>query len=118
MRLRALVIALLPVWAAVAQIPEDELRSKISGVRYEPLAKNARIQGDVRLKLNSGVVTLVSGHPLLVPSAVENAKSFVSIRGEKEIGETYHFVLVDTTISVETSTTVKRGNAFERAILR
>jgi hypothetical protein len=110
-------IGCLLVGAALAQT-EDGLRSRIATVRYFPLAEQARIQGDVCLKVSSGVVTLVSGHPLLAPLAIENAKTFGSIHGQANLDVTYHFVLVDTATSVFTSTTVKRGNALERAVLR
>ena len=40
------------------------------------------------------------------------------IHGQTDVEVTYHFVIVDTAKSVPTSTTVKRGNAFERAVLR
>ena len=65
------------------------------------------------------MVTLVSGHPLLAPVAIDNAKTLGSIQGETKLDITYHFVFVDTNVySVPTLTTVKRGNALERAILR
>jgi hypothetical protein len=113
---RSTVLFLL-VGAALAQT-ENGWRSKVAVVRYAPLAEHARIQGDVHLKVNSGVVTQVFGHPLLAPSAIENARTFGSIQGQANFDVTYHFVLVDTATSVPTLTTVKRGNALERAVLR
>jgi hypothetical protein len=111
-------IECLLVGAALAQT-EDGLRLRIATFHYPVLAEQARIQGDVRLKLSSGVVTLVAGHPLLAPLAIENAKTLGSIQGQANLDVTYHFVFVDTaTTSVPTSTTVKRGNALERAVLR
>jgi hypothetical protein len=112
----ALAVKFLVVGAALAQTPEDVLRSQIATARYAPLAEQARIQGDVHLKLNSGVVTVLSGHPLLAPIAVDSAKTFGPVQGRTELDVMYHFVLVDT--SVPTSTIVKRGNALERAVLR
>jgi protein TonB len=50
---------------------------------YPPLARQARIQGTVRFTAIIGVdgriqnLTLVSGHPLLVPSAQEAVKQWV-----------------------------------------
>jgi protein TonB len=50
---------------------------------YPPLAKQARIQGTVRFNAIIGKdgtiqnLTLVSGHPLLVPSATEAVKQWV-----------------------------------------
>lgn len=111
-------IGCLLVGAALAQT-EDGLRSRIATVHYPKLAEQARIQGDVRVMVSSGVVTLVSGHPLLAPPVIENAKTIGSIQGQANFDVTYHFVIVDTAVtSVPTSTTVKRGNAFERAVLR
>jgi hypothetical protein len=114
---KAGTIGCLLVGAALAQT-EDGLRSRISNVHYPPLAESARVQGDVRLKLNSGVVELVSGHPLLARLAIENAKTFGSIQGQANLDVTYHFVIVDTAISVPTSRTVKRSNALGRVVLR
>jgi len=115
---RPSTVALLLVGSAFAQTPEDGLRSRLATVHYAPLAEQARIQGDVRLHLNSGVATLLFGHPLLAQTAVESAKAIGSIGSEPNLDLTYHFVLADTTVSVPTPTTVKRGNAFERAVLR
>jgi len=112
----ASAIGCLIVGVALAQTPDDGLRSYIATTRYPPLAEQASIQGDVHLKLSSGVVTVLSGHPLLASSAVENAKALCPIPGGTDLDVTYHFVLVDTTVI--TSTTVKRGNALERAVLR
>jgi hypothetical protein len=114
----ASTVAWLLVGSAFAQTPEDGLRSRIATVHYALLAEQARIQGDVRVHLNSGVATLLFGHPLLAQTAVESAKAIGSIGSETNLDLTYHFVLADTTVSVRTPTTVKRGNAFERAVLR
>jgi hypothetical protein len=114
---RTSVVACLLVGAAFAQTAEDVLKSKLTSVNYPPLAEMARIQGDVRLNLSGGVITVVSGHPLLAPIAVANAKAFGSVQSQTDVDVTYHFVFVDTTTSVPIVTTIKRGNAFERAIL-
>jgi hypothetical protein len=97
---------------------EDGWRTKVAAIRYPSLAEHARIQGDVRLKVNSGGVTLVSGHPLLAPLAIETAKTFGSSQGQANFDVTYHFVIANTAASVPTLTTVKRGNRLERAVLR
>jgi hypothetical protein len=112
------VISLALAGAVSAQTSEAGLRSKIKAVRYVPLAEQARIQGDVHLNVKAGVITLLSGHPLLAPMAIESAKGFGSIKGKTDIDMKYHFVLVDTTTSVPMSITIPRGNAFERALLR
>ena len=114
-----LAAGFLVVSTAIAQSPEDDgLKSKIATVHYAALAEYARLQGDVHLRLNSGMVTVLSGHPLLAQTAVESVKAFGPIQGRTELELTYHFVLVDTSSSVLTSTTVKRGNALERVVLR
>jgi hypothetical protein len=106
------------VGATSAQTTEDVLKSRLTSVHYPPIAELARVQGDVRLNLNGDVVTVVTGHPLLAPIAVASAKGLGSVQTSVNLVLTYHFILVETTKSVPTATTVKRGNAFERAILR
>ena len=115
---RPSVVALVLAGAASAQTPDNGLRSEIKAVHYAPLAEQARIQGDVHLNVTAGVVTLLSGHPILAPIAVQSAKAFGSTQDKADLDMTYHFVLVDTTTSAPTSITVPRGNAFERAVLR
>lgn len=115
---RSFTVVCLLVGAAFAQSMEDALRSKIASVRYPLLCEQARIYGDVRLNLADGVVTVISGHPLLAEIAVRSAKSLGSIQEQTDIALTYHFVIADTATSVPTWVTVKRGNALERSILR
>lgn len=115
---RTFIVVLVLVGAVSGQTPEDGLRSKIRAIHYAPLAEAARIQGDVHLNVNSGVVTLLSGNLLLAQIGVESAKAFGSIQGETNLDVTYHFVLVDIAAGVPTSMTVPRGNVFERAVLR
>lgn len=114
---KTFTIGCLLVCPAVGQT-EGGLTAGVATVRYPPLAEQARIQGDVRLEASSGVVSLVSGHPLLAPQAINNAKTLASLQGKTKVEITYHFVIVDTAYSVPGSSTVKRGNAFERALLR
>lgn len=55
--------------------------SKLSPPKYPPLARTARISGDVKLELQlrqDGTVSsvrVISGHPLLAPAAIESAKA-------------------------------------------
>ena len=109
---------LLLVTVASAESLQDELGPKITATHYPPLAEMARIQGDVRLKFNSGAVTVLSGHPLLATTATESAGEFSSILGPSDFEVTYHFVFADTAARVRTLRTIKRGNVFERAVLR
>ncbi len=113
---RALVAGLLIASIAVAQSPTDDLRSKVTSVRYPPLAQAALIEGDVHMILKSGEVTLISGPPLLVRTAPESAKSFGPVRGGVEVDVIYHFVFAKPTTPMPVM--VKRGNALERGILR
>src|SRR5580704_3683050 len=109
---RTFALTVLFAVVAFAQTPTDELRSRIGSVLYPPLAKAARVQGDVRLRLNSGVVTVLSGPPLLVRTAVQSAQAFGSIPGEGDVDVTYHFVFAGGgTTSVLAPMTVNRGNA-------
>ena len=115
---RILIVPLVLLGMASAQIPQDESRSRIPGARYSPLAEAAGIQGNVHVAINAGVVTVLSGHPLLAQTALENAKAIGSTQSVTNLDLTYHFLLVNTATSVPTLMTVKRGNAFERTILR
>jgi hypothetical protein len=117
---RTSIVVCTLVGAAFAQTTEAVLKSKLTSVHYARLAEMARIQGDVRLSLSGDVITVVSGHPLLAPIAVAGAKELGSVQSSTSLVVTYHFVLVDTTRNVATVTTrtVKKGNAFKRAIFR
>jgi hypothetical protein len=115
---RIFLVAAVLLGTASAQISEDALKSRITNVRYPPLAEAARVQGDVHLARNAGMLTVLSGHLVLVQTALESAKAFASIQSETNLDLTYHFVLVDTVTSVPTSMKVPRGNVFERAVLR
>jgi hypothetical protein len=114
----ASIVACLFFGTALAQSLDDVLRSKLTSVYYPPIAEQARIQGDVRLHVNNGVITVLSGHPLLAPIAAQSAKAFGSVQSQTALDMTYHFVLVETVTHGPTVTRVRRGNAFQRAILR
>jgi hypothetical protein len=79
------------VGAGFAQTAEDVLQSKLTSVHYARLAELAQIQGDVRLHLNSGVITVVSGHPLLAPIAIASARAFGSVQSQANLDVTYQF---------------------------
>jgi hypothetical protein len=118
MRSALLLLPLAFLGAIRAQTPEQALRSQIMGVHYAPVAEAARVQGTVHLNLKSNVVTLLSGPPVLTRTAVASARALGLAEPEANLDITYHFVLVNTAISVARSITVPRGNAFERAIWR
>lgn len=119
--MKTLFLILLAVELAFArtafgQAPDDALRSEAHAIRYPLLAEAARIKGDVHLRLSSGAVTVISGHPLLVHAAEENAKTLGSVEGQGDLDVTYHFVIINLRACRETR--VKKGDAFDRAILR
>jgi hypothetical protein len=90
--------------AAATTQPEVVL-VKLSPLVYPPLARQARISGDVKTQLHiraDGSVAaeeLISGHPMLAPAAIENAKKSEfecrGCTGETEYGLTYTFGFVD-----------------------
>jgi protein TonB len=65
-----------------AAVQQSNLLQSVSPV-YPPLATQARIQGVVRFNVIIGKdghisnITLISGHPLLVPAAQEALKQWV-----------------------------------------
>ena len=92
------------------------LESKLESVRYPPIARQARIQGDVRLLCKPNGVAPIAGHPLLVSSVIENLKGLEKIQaGDVEV--IYHFALVDPMV-ISKSKVVRKGDAFDRLILR
>ncbi len=110
--------AVLFVGAALAQTPEDELNARIARIRYPMLARMNSIQGDVHLKLVSGVVAVLPKPSLISQVAVENANLVGSLPGMLDLDILFHFILDDHFTKVPTQVTVKRGNAFERIFLR
>ena len=66
---------------ATAETPQpDVILTKLSPPVYPPLARQARISGEVRVEVSirkDGTLAsaqLVSGHPILAPAALERAK--------------------------------------------
>jgi protein TonB len=63
-------------------VPEEKIIKKITP-EYPPDARDARIEGVVKIAVMIGVdghvqgVQLVSGHPLLAPAALQAAKKWV-----------------------------------------
>ena len=98
MRLWTLVLALLVV--CFSQTPDMRCVIHAESLQYPELARSARIQGDVRVRLKldrRGKVvsaTPVSGHPLLGREAGENVKQWVFSAGEEgELEVVYQFRL-------------------------
>src|SRR5262249_30687829 len=112
---RVLGIVFLVPLASLAQ-EDSKLASKIEAVRFPPLARQARIQGDIRLRSGPDGVTLVTGHPILAPVAVANLKELGKL-SEIEIEVIYHFVFAAEPDFRVTRLVVKKGNRFERVIL-
>ena len=86
MPIALIVIALLHISAerVLAQEAQHEIDiepTELSSPTYPPLARTARVSGDVKLELQlrpNGTVSAVhvlSGHPLLMPAAIESAKA-------------------------------------------
>ena len=81
------------------------------GIRYPPLAKQARIQGDVVISHG----TVVSGHPILVPAALQGLPSLGLAHGDENV--VFHFVVRDAGFWLRPQV-VRSGSAFERFIWR
>jgi TonB family protein len=90
-RSRCLLIAMaaigfsgIAVEMVSAQTSQQEIYvepAELSTPKYPPLARTARVSGDVKLELqlrSDGTVSsvrVISGHPMLAPAAVESAKA-------------------------------------------
>jgi hypothetical protein len=108
-----LVVAFLAPLGTFAQ-DASGLATTIEAVRFHPLARQARIQGDVRLGSGPDGVTVINGHPLLAQEAVSSLKALGKL-SELEIEAIYHFVLAPSTFRIATRVE-KKGNRFERVI--
>ena len=113
MKLAIIACVLSSGFAALAQ-DNAEIVSKVDAVRYPPLSRQARVQGDVRLHSGPKGVEVISGHPLLVPAATQSLQDLGKLSANVDV--IYHFVLIDGTRI--TSRVEKKGDAFDRLILR
>ena len=114
-----LVAASLLAASLSGQSPADQIKSRIEGLQYVRLAEMARVQGDVRISHHSDTLSVISGSPLLVPLARQTTATLVSLMGLGDSEFIFHFILTDSgTMTVANPRVVKRGNAFERVILR
>jgi hypothetical protein len=95
---------------------EAAMVSKVEAVQYPALSRQARVQGDVWLRVGPEGVKSIHGHPLLTPVAFNSIKDLGKL-SETEIDVLYHFILVDPTSRIARKT-VKKGDAFDRLILR
>jgi hypothetical protein len=109
---------LLAATLAFAQ-PPPELTTRIQQFRYPPHARQARIQGTVRLAKTNGAVTLLSGHPGLSRAASKATESFPPITGHDTITVTWHFEFTGPmTVYSERPITIPIPNKFERSLRR
>jgi TonB family protein len=98
MPVRGLLIALLLLTVSPQTQPRFPVH--VESPIYPPLARNARIQGDVVLIAYIGsdgsvsIPTRKSGHPILLQVAEDNLKKWKFQPGEsQEMEITYHFKL-------------------------
>ena len=91
------------VTAANAQ---DRVRPDLEQLWYPSLARHARIEGQVQFVINSGVVQLVSGHPLLIPIAKANVEKWANQAMDTQVWVTY-----DTCFDLIPRVTSKHGNS-------
>ena len=113
--MRLATFACLFSFGLVAAAQDNELTKKVEEVNYPPLAKQARIQGDIFLRIGSGKnVEPLRGHPMLAYIALDNLKD-ISKFLNPNTGVIYHFTLL---FPESTTTTVKKGDALDRFFLR
>ena len=96
---------------AWAQQEEPKTRINLEGFRYPPIARSARIQGDVIFDVTASGVKLLAGSPILAAAAQTNLETWTlpPLEGRKYIVR-YHFALLDETKQV----TVPIGDGFDR----
>jgi hypothetical protein len=104
----AMASLLLFAGAGLAQVRE---------IRYPQLAAAARVQGDVRLRSVGDGWVPISGPPLLVQTAMASMKALGTLSDRTEAEVVIHFALIEPTVR-EVTVAVKKGDAFDRLILR
>jgi hypothetical protein len=104
---------------AGAGLAQDEaaLMSRLRQIRYPPIAAAARVMGDVRLRSGSEGVVPISGPPLLVRAALVSLEGLGKFPERSATEVVFHFSLLETPVR-EVALTVKKGDAFDRLILR
>lgn len=93
-----------------------EVKYNLTGLTYPRVGQLARVEGVVKLSLipneTGQEVTLISGHPILVPQAKENLARWHTTQ---PVTVNYIFKLTDPEI---VRVRVPKGNAFDRLWLR
>ena len=98
--------------------PDNVVMSKLFPPVYSPLARQARISGDVKLQMSirqDGSVasaSVISGHPMLTPAALDSAQKsrFECRRCDDQLTSfslNYSFRFLEGTGCIETTTTVR-----------
>ena len=77
MRLRMIFMVALVGSGALAQTREEGMTSRIAAVRYPPLGEQASLQGDVQIKIRSGMVSLRSRQSLLAQTVTKSAETTI-----------------------------------------
>jgi hypothetical protein len=91
--------------------------AQVTAIRYPPFAAAARVQGDVRLRSGPDGVVPISGPPLLVQAAIVGIKALGQLPERSAVDVVFHFSLIEPSVR-EVAVGVKKGNAFDRLILR
>jgi hypothetical protein len=119
MRLSCRAVLVFTLLASLEMLAQDNsgVVGKIESIRFSPLTRQAKIQGDVRLRSGPDGVRVISGHPLLTDIAVDSLKALGKI-SDGEVEATYHFVLIDNTETRLIHREEQRGNRFTRFFLR
>jgi hypothetical protein len=64
--------------SALAQSEEPKIAVNLDGFRYPPIARQARIQGNVVIRVRaSGRELISSAYPFLTPAAEDNLKTWM-----------------------------------------
>jgi hypothetical protein len=94
---KAIAGLLLFACGAFAQGVEPQMVVNLDGFRYPPIAKQARVHGDVVFRVNQNGRTLVSsGNPLLTPAVADNLRTWtLPPRATGDYIVTFHFKILD-----------------------
>jgi hypothetical protein len=108
-------------WAVCAQVQvapnQASLRDRVAAIRYPPLERQARIQGDVHAVWRQGLITAPEAHKLLAQSTV---RIWAALGVETPDGTEilFHYAFDREPEFRHTSTVVHRSNFIGRSLLR
>lgn len=107
------------MWSAAGLFAQAEIHPDLDGFRYPALGRAAQIQGTVRFMVVPAEITLIFGHPILVPMAKDNLKKWARPAAGQCLLADYNFSISSDFPPRDTKVVEELiGDAFDRFFLR